>query len=114
MATESEISLVRQLINEPDDTNGWTDPRIDALIEANRNTDGTVNLRWVASDIWGIKASSYSTMVDVSESGSSRKMGDLLKNALLLQKSLREGNEMPPEEEDPLANRPRTRAIVRP
>lgn len=113
MATASEIALVRQLINEPGDDNGWTDERIGELIEANRDSEDAVNLKLVASDIWGIKASSFSKMVDITESGSSRKMGDLLKNALLLQKSLRETT-APVEVADPLADRPRTRAITRP
>ena len=114
MATVDEIAYVRELISEPDDSNGWTDERIETYIESNRNADGTINLKLPASDIWGVKATSFSQMVDVSESGSSRKMSDLLKNALLLQKSLREGTDTPPDPVDPLANRPRTRAIVRP
>ena len=113
MATEAEIAYVRQLVHELDPDGEWPDTRIDAFIENSRNADGTANLRVAAADIWGVKASSYSTMVDISESGSSRKMSDLLKNALLLQKSLRDGDETP-DIEDPLANRPRTRAIIRP
>jgi hypothetical protein len=107
MATASEIAYVRQLINEPDDSNGWTDVRIAEFID---NADTT---RLAAADIYGVKASSYEKLVDISESGSSRKMSDLLKNALLLQKALREGED-DGEIVDPLANRPRTRAIVRP
>jgi len=114
MATVAEIAYVRELISEPDDSNGWTDARISTFIENNRNADGTINLKLPASDIWGVKATSYSTMVDVTESGSSRKMSDLLKNALLLQKSLREGDDGLPDVVDPLALRPRTRAITRP
>ena len=36
MATTAEIAYVRELINEPDDSNGWTDERIDTFIENNR------------------------------------------------------------------------------
>lgn len=114
MATTAEIAYVRELINEADATNGWTDDRIGTFIESSRNADGTINLKLPASDIWGVKATSFSQMVDVAESGSSRKMSDLLKNALLLQKSLREGDDGLPDVVDPLANRPRTRAITRP
>jgi len=114
MATAAEIAYVRELINEPDENGAWPDDRIDAFIEANRQADGTINLKLPASDIWGVKATTFSQLVDVSESGSSRKMSDLLKNALLLQKSLRDGAETPPDILDPLADRPQTRAIVRP
>lgn len=113
MATASEIAYVRQLINEPDDSNGWNDERIDEFIENNREADGTVNLKLPASDIWGVKAVAFSKMVDVSESGSTRKMSQLFENALKLQKSLL-GASTPPEIIDPLADRPQTRAITRP
>lgn len=108
MATTSEIAFVRDLIGEPDDSNGWTDDRISQFI------DGTKSLNLAAADIWGAKATSYSKMVDISESGSSRKMSGLLDNALKLQKSLREGEVAEDNDIDPLANRPRTRAIIRP
>ena len=114
MATTAEIAYVRELINEPDASNGWTDERISTFIENNRNADGTINLKLPASDIWGVKAVAFSKMVDITESGSSRKMSQLFENALKLQKSLREGDDGLPDVEDPLANRPRTRAIVRP
>lgn len=114
MATAAEVAYVRQLISELDDTNGWTTTRITEFIEANRDSTGYANLKMAASDIWGVKATSFSKMVDIAESGSSRKMSDLLKNALLLQKSLREGATGPEEPGDPLKDRPRTRAITRP
>lgn len=107
MATAAEIAYVRELIGEPDGSNGWTDTKIGTFIDESAST------RLAASDIWGVKASKYSKMVDISESGSSRKMSGLLDNALKLQKALREGDaagELP----DDLVNRPRTRAIVRP
>lgn len=108
MATTDQIAFVRDLIGEPDDSNGWTDERIGKFI------DGTKSLNLAAADIWGSKATSYSKMVDISESGSSRKMSGLLDNALKLQKSLREGEVAEDNDVDPTANRPRTRAIVRP
>lgn len=114
MATASEIAYVRQLINELDATNGWTDVRITDFIEKNRDATGFVNLKMAASDIWGAKATTFSQLVDVSESGSSRKMSDLLKNALLLQTSLRQAAVSPVAPVNPLAKRPKTRAIVRP
>jgi hypothetical protein len=108
MATTEEIAAVREMIGEPDDTNGWTDEKIGDFIDAAKST------RLAAADIWSSKASKYSTMVDISESGSSRKMSGLLDNALKLAKAFREGETAEDTDVDPLANRPRTRAIVRP
>jgi hypothetical protein len=113
VATASEIAYVRELINEPDENGAWSDDRISEFIEQNRNSDGTVNLKLPASDIWGVKAVAFSQLVDVSESGSSRKMSQLFENALKLQKSLKDGAETPPEVVDPLADRPYSRAITR-
>lgn len=96
------------MIGEPDDTNGWTDEKIGDFIDA------TSSLNLAASNIWSSKASKFSNMVDITESGSSRKMSGLLDNALKLAKSFREAEVAEDNDVDPLANRPRTRAIVRP
>ena len=108
MATTEEIAAVRDMIGEPDDTNGWTDDKIAEFIDA------TTSLNLAAGNIWSSKAAKYSTMVDISESGSSRKMSGLLDNALKLSKSFRDAEVAQDNDVDPLANRPRTRAIVRP
>jgi len=75
MATEDQIRQLRQLINEPDDTNGWDDDKVAALV------DGSETINAAASRGWYLKAGQFSTLVDVSESGSSRKLSDLRKNA---------------------------------
>lgn len=75
MATQAEIAELRDLIAEPDDSNGWTDERLGAYIDRAQTLNGA------ASAVWGSKAASLSTMVNVSESGSSRSLGDLFKNA---------------------------------
>lgn len=78
MATVEQIVELRELINEPDDSNGWTDTKLGAII------DGEDSVKAAASAVWYRKASQYATMVDVSESGSSRKLSDLHKNALTM------------------------------
>jgi hypothetical protein len=80
VASQEDIQKLRILINEPDDTNGYTDEVLGDII------DGTESLNGAASAVWTSKAGTYSTMVDVSESGSSRKLGDLYKNALGMSK----------------------------
>jgi len=76
MADPSDIEYVMELVNEVDDSNGWTAERVAAYIDR----EGSNYL--AASAIWTVKAGEFSTAVDVSESGSSRKLSDLKKNAL--------------------------------
>lgn len=75
MALADDIALLREYINEPDDTNGWTDVRLTTYVEA------ADNLLLAAADAWGVKAGTFAGLVNVSESGSSRQLGDLLKQA---------------------------------
>lgn len=83
MATAQQVSRVRDYIAEPDDTNGWSDARIGEYI------DEAVNLYAAAADIWSVKASGYAALVDVSESGSSRRMSSLQQQALTMEKQYR-------------------------
>jgi hypothetical protein len=78
MASPEDLATLRQLINEFDDTNGWTDDYLNGLI------DGGLTLNKAAGSVWTIKAGRFSALVDVTESGSSRKMSDLHKNALAM------------------------------
>lgn len=78
MASPEQLAALRKLINEPDDTNGWTDDYLGGLI------DGGLTLNAAAGSVWTTKAGQFSTLVDVSESGSSRKLSDLHKNALTM------------------------------
>lgn len=112
MATPTEIATLRQIIDEPDDSNGWTDVILDEILESTRNEDGTPNYNAAAATCWRRKATTYSKLVDVSESGSSRKMSQLMTNALELAKFYedKDGGDDP----TPTTDRPRTRAIVRP
>lgn len=83
MATAEEIALIREYISELTDANGWSDARITTFV------DGAENLPYAAADIWGIKAGSAATLVNVSESGSSRSLGDLLKQAKTMEEYYR-------------------------
>jgi pectin methylesterase-like acyl-CoA thioesterase len=76
MATEEQILELRGLVSEPDDSSGWTDAKLAAAI------DSTDSLNGAASKVWYLKAGEYASLVDVSESGSSRKLSDLRKNAM--------------------------------
>lgn len=76
MATAAELLALRVLLSEPDDTDGWTDERLSELLSGNDTINGA------AAAGWGIKAGEYAELVNVSESGSSRSLGDLQKKAL--------------------------------
>lgn len=104
MATAAEILLVREYINEATDTNGWTDARITTFIA------GTKSLVYAAADIWAVKAGTYAGLVDVAESGSSRKLGDLLKQANAMSAHYRKrGDEL----SSPVGSGPVIRSITR-
>lgn len=76
MAEPGDIAKVREYVGEPNVSEGWTDERIASFI------DGAKNLKLAASEIWIVKAGTFSAVVDVTESGSSRKMGSLQDKAL--------------------------------
>lgn len=78
MATEDQIWALRLAVDEPDDSNGWSDEHLSSIIDASATTNAA------ASQVWLLKAAQYASLVDVSESGSSRKLGDLHKNALAM------------------------------
>lgn len=81
MAKVVEIAELRLAIGEEKDENPYTDRFLNDVIDG----EGGVNA--AAARIWGHKAASAAGLVDVTEGGSSRKLGDLYKNALAMQKT---------------------------
>lgn len=77
MATPELIAALRLLIAEPDSTGTYTDAVLDAILDT---MSGDLNKS--AYEVWIQKAAAASDLVDISEGGSSRKMGDLQDNAL--------------------------------
>lgn len=77
MATPDQIAQFRLLIAEPDDTK-YSDETLSALI------DSSTSVNAAASSIWTQKAAASATLVNVAESGSSRSLGDLYRNALAM------------------------------
>ena len=80
MATAEQIASLRLMIDQPEDEAPYDDlalgPRIDAA----------TSLEALAKQIWLEKAASYADLVSVAESGSSRQLSDLHKNALAMAK----------------------------
>jgi adenine-specific DNA methylase len=95
MATVDQIAEVREYVAEPGITNGWTDERIGEYI------DREADLFLAASAIWSSKAASYASLVNVSESGSSRSMGSLIDNALKMAKEFKGRSTTPGSEAVP-------------
>lgn len=73
MATPDAIARLRQVIGDTD----LSDAQLGAIID---EFDGDLDAssRWV----WRMKAAGYVTVVDVAESGSSRKLSDMFDHAL--------------------------------
>jgi N-acetylmuramoyl-L-alanine amidase len=79
MATAEEIAAFRLLIAEPDETT-YTDLFLSGALDSASSPNAA------ASSIWTQKAAAAATLVNVSESGSSRSLGDLQRNALAMAK----------------------------
>lgn len=78
------IDRVRRMVDETDLTNTlYPDQQIQEYIDENTTVDG-IDYNGTAAQIWEEKAGYFSALVDTSESGSSRKMSDLYKNALAM------------------------------
>lgn len=76
MATADEIALLKEYAVDP--LNSF--PRDDTALSLVIDEEGSVNA--AAARLWRGYAASLSGLVDVSESGSTRKMGSLYKNAM--------------------------------
>lgn len=71
--------------------------------------DSGMSINDVSRAIWVKRAAKYSSLVDTSESGSSRKLGDLYKNALVMADRFKD----PDDIIAPVKPRKKTRNIVR-
>lgn len=75
MATAEEVAALRRMADEPG-TETYTDDALSAILDAASTLDGA------AAVVWREKAAKASTLVNVSESGSSRSMQQIYQNAL--------------------------------
>jgi hypothetical protein len=112
MATAAERARVRQILNEPDDSNGWTDDRIDQLLEETSNPDGTFDFRSASASGWEQIAAGYTSLVNVTENGSSRSMSQQFDHAMAMAKMF--GSTGTDETGEGSLPRPRSTRIVRP
>lgn len=100
------------MVNELDDTGGWTDEKLTEVLDRTENADGSVNLRKAASQIWEAKAASIATLNDVAESGSSRRLSQTFDHFMKMAALYGSGSTDLVAAE--LASRPVSQKIVRP
>lgn len=81
------IQQLRRMSGETGEDTGYSDEDLDAVIAI---ADG--NLRAAAAQIWDEKAANLAGLVDVSESGSSRRLSQAHANALTMAKGYRDGD----------------------
>lgn len=105
-SSPEEILQLRRMTGETDtETSEYSEEDLDAAIIA---ADG--NLRAAAAQVWDEKAAALAALVDVNESGSSRRMSQAHTNALAMAKGLRDGDAAG-EQQAPSGAR--TRRIIR-
>jgi hypothetical protein len=78
MATQDAIDAFRVLIGNPPNEDPYLDSQLGARLDAASSP------AVLAGTIWRERAASFASLVNVSESGSSRSLGDLYKNALAM------------------------------
>lgn len=87
MASAEQIAQLRVMINEPTNAPPYTDDLLGAMIDAS-------SLNGAAAGIWEAKAASVAHLVDISEGGSSRKMGDIYEQYLSMAKTFRTNDDV--------------------
>lgn len=78
MATVEEVAAFRLLIDEADDVMPYTDAILGERLDTATSSEA------LAAQVWREKAATLAGLVSVSESGSSRQLSDLHKNALAM------------------------------
>lgn len=107
MATAQEIADLRLLIAEPTEV-------IYSDIVLGTRLDGASNQFIVANEIWTEKAAGAAMLVDMSEGGSTRKMGDLFEQYLSMAENMRLRAVAPTQPPDGNGTGIRIRRLTRP
>jgi hypothetical protein len=109
MAAQDYITRVRGLANATVDM--FSDSDLLDVLTDNTDGSGVTDVYLAVAVVWEMKAAKYVELVDVSESGSSRKFSDMAKNALLMASRYRD---LSAKVEAAVTGRPFTVPIVRP
>lgn len=105
MASAEAINALRRMINDVSEPFDYSTEDLNARLDSGLSPDA------ISATVWREKAAKFSELVDISESGSSRKLSDLRKGALE-QAAYYDG--LVAEASVLIAGRPRTRPISRP
>jgi hypothetical protein len=106
--TDEDVARLRALVGETT----LTDQQLAEALAITLTEDGTLDFNLAAADVWSQKAAAAAELVDTAESGSSRKLSDIAKNALLMEKSFRAKAEEALVVEEVVA-RPKVNSITR-
>jgi len=106
MATVDQIAKVRRATDEMDFAT-YDDGVIGAFIDAASSLDAAI------VEIWTEKAAKYASLVDVTESGSSRSLSNLQKQALSMAARYQDNVDASIETMSEAAVRTRIKGIVR-
>lgn len=82
MATNDELAKLRRMTDTPPNDATYTDAVLAEII------DGSSSIESAAAQVWTEKAAAASGAVDMSESGSSRSLSQLQRNALAMAEKL--------------------------
>lgn len=107
MASIADVRKLRALIAEPDDSS-YSDQALATFLEGSSGPES------VAYEIWVEKAAKYAELVNISEAGSSRAMGDLHEQALTMVRHFSPYGPVLPNSPAVLSRQSRTRRIIRP
>lgn len=110
--TEGQLAQLRKMIDETDDSDGWSDTALQLLASQYVLEDGSYNLPGAAGGGWAMKAARYVELVRVSESGSSRDLQQMFDHALAMAKYYDNGGG-DGEEVVPVVVPPQSTKIVR-
>lgn len=72
----AQVALLRKMVDEPT-TAVYSDDELYLVL-----SQAEMDLDAASAEIWGMKAARFAGLVDTSESGSSRSMSQLYRNAL--------------------------------
>ncbi len=86
MASEVDIARLRRMTDTVGNTDPYTDELLGELID-------TLGFDRAGASIWREKAATYASLVDTTESGSSRSLSQLQKQALAMAEMLEGGDE---------------------
>jgi len=106
--TDEDVARLRTLVGETT----LTDQQLAEILALTLTPAGELDFNLAAADVWSQKAAAAAELVDVSESGSSRKLSDVAKNALAMEKAFREKAAATVVVEDVVV-RPKVGSIVR-